>query len=1535
MVAGAMAVALLLASPAAAQDDGGGDHDEHPWDTDNLRYGGYTARSFNVPFHEYGGYSETACQSGVADAFFQAGGTVGAVNDFPYLDWDNDSDSWVEKEGGTRNRGCDEFVKQQDKMVSQIRSNGGYYLDLSGNLRRLTSNPPSRFSGRSLRLKYGSWTSKGDGFARTGAIGEVGDRSPYKIRVDGWATAPVGYYRAIFPSGTTWNVPKGTQNGRFGGNWHGTTRRSGSSLLTRVAKPDGGVSSREYLRMDSRLCPVGFHPRGEDSVDRIGSHTGRTLTGLSHLVGRTADRYWCRSDLRFDRRFQPENHTGVTKHPQAATREFTAYGRLNCYYTAFTAGSYGGAEGIRRDSSGGMVCSYLFPIPQCDSNNDGTADSDYTADELGKMRVGSAFNRNEGESCTTTTTTTTTSTTTTTTTTAVPGSPTPTTLPPLPDFGDDACVTVTLKIDENRTKNSKAEPGIQDSHQTLRGLRAPPAWDLDVTSPHPNTASPPRTDNSGCAYGPESRADHGRTADSAARKNAGAPDGALPTSSSAGVSTHPPHNQGFATAGTDYTGAVQNMAHRYASRVAENTCAAKRAEARLRLEMLEAEANIYKDWMSRYSVWAGGVKTAFSDWLNRNPALSTSSAANPTFNSYKHAVRRGLRRTYAARMETLYGGRESQSALVAGRSLSKPVVGSSWCGDVVSLVSSYARSVTALRTSATGVLSFGSAPVDPGSGPSAPAVNPLAAPRAGSVTSSTEGTEPKPPVYRTDNHSSSYCHTSGAVPRSGRIFGVWVTVTIDGDCTREVNGETVSGTTVTSSYSVSTLVTAAVAEVKATAIATYNSYTLTLSSGTWSQSLTVPSATGAAVCSSWRTSSCYVSETHPLHSSYVARLTGSSVDPVRFPTITTSPSNGTFANTSVNDLLGRYYASHPSRTGLKNTSASVRDATAAALGELTATATGGEGTLPAAFAVSVIPRTSQNAAAATADTERSQIDTAATTWRNAYTTAYDNAYAQAATDMGNTATTTIWNRFAWRYKTDTLAWGDYQEDTAATFSASAPMDGTGCDLIAVGLDGSVSVDATRLDYEGVPLGDPLAGSRYGVGSVFGERTAAQRTCKILRKRTPELILEYQPVPPPRWGLDASKGSAFWHVDYQPTPGAERFKLYGEAEVFAVKVSLADSVPVLCYAPEEALVAHVGAQGIDAVNKAVFREPDPSVGENEKHCFRHPSVSQPAFAFFDDTAHSAMDSVSVVWQQPTPKIVSKLGSTDDLKMMANTVNLVASSPVAYVDATRTSSFYGTYYTFPTGSTVESPSGWDITGHPTLTLASTFAQHVVQAKDTSGGTPTTESLVFKFVDCVFGIEDVAFVDNIASPYALLSKNGVVPSGWKQTYDSDPHNSPTWYYPAFSTYEGALRLDGRRDRNGDPITYRRNPQGGFAHPSHELENTPADGIGWGIVYEDRVNKQQPVWAIYAPPVPGDNTRLAIQVCGTNNLGAGGANPVAATGTPAARRIDTPASPPPASGAWAWKTAGWNYQDMVLANKPAKTDQTAAFPAPASDFL
>ena len=115
------------------------------------------------------------------------------------------------------------------------------------------------------------------------------------------------------------------------------------------------------------LCPSLFHPRGEDSYQRIGGSTGRSLTGLSHAVGRTADRFWCRSDLRYERKFKAEHHTGVTeaqRHPQArnmaAGTVFSAYGRLGCYYTAT-------APKLIRNSARAYECGYRFPMPRCDS----------------------------------------------------------------------------------------------------------------------------------------------------------------------------------------------------------------------------------------------------------------------------------------------------------------------------------------------------------------------------------------------------------------------------------------------------------------------------------------------------------------------------------------------------------------------------------------------------------------------------------------------------------------------------------------------------------------------------------------------------------------------------------------------------------------------------------------------------------------------------------------------------------------------------------------------------------------------------------------------------------------------------------------------------------------------------------------------------------------------------------------------------------------------------------------------------------------
>ena len=124
--AAAFLAAIALAAPAAADnhiDGGGNDTTVKPWDTDNLRYRGYSARNFRIPFHEYAGYAaftdnttfqsgaREACQSAIADGFFQTGGSVGAKNDFPVLS--KTGGSWGDSATGLRGSGCGDFVTNQ------------------------------------------------------------------------------------------------------------------------------------------------------------------------------------------------------------------------------------------------------------------------------------------------------------------------------------------------------------------------------------------------------------------------------------------------------------------------------------------------------------------------------------------------------------------------------------------------------------------------------------------------------------------------------------------------------------------------------------------------------------------------------------------------------------------------------------------------------------------------------------------------------------------------------------------------------------------------------------------------------------------------------------------------------------------------------------------------------------------------------------------------------------------------------------------------------------------------------------------------------------------------------------------------------------------------------------------------------------------------------------------------------------------------------------------------------------------------------
>ena len=1484
--AAVIAAAAVLSSPAAATEYDGNQGNTNDaalknWDSDNLRFSGYTSASFRIPSHSYGTsttarYSHAACgYGGIADGYYQ---TRTDVNDFPVLDYStNDFKAWTASD-----LPCDEFVRAQERMTTEAASNGGYWLDKNGNLRKTPL--PNRIGSRPASLRYSTWSEKGvftyltRGAAATNLGGKLyyyaSNTTPFPItsdthyhrRLDVFSADAPATDWAIYPSTATLNVVWGQQtNNATGRDLYSTPIYSAASLnsvskLGKIAATIGGSSLSNAIYLSApydaggAICPSGFHPRGEDSADRIGNTTGRTLSHLTHAEGQIADRYWCRSDLRFLRKFYPYTRPGVALHPQAqsmsATSAFLAYGRVNCFYTAnrlTSADPVPGSEttGLKSVGDNAYDCEYPYhPLPLCDPDPDNGSNTDwraYTKTEIVKAnRENLLFGKTAGAAC-------------------EEDAADP---PQQAGFAADACVTASLVIDENRIAGSDAVPGVAASDRTLAVATGRTAWDLDVTSPHPLTASGPRDttagtgDPDGCADGSESRADHASAPGDAARKQSPAPSYAA---SDRDDDAAPPND---ADGDIDYSGAVKNMAHRYASRVAENTCAAKLAEAEAELSLLELREDGFAQWLSDYKTAADTNASRYSSYT-RTPQQSGSGLAILRFNDIE-----ANKATYAALLATRYTNLSSALAAAktaydtatdrtAGSSRAAVITTSSDSGCAAHYDREIARLKTLFSSAETSATGNGAAGIKEEQ--NAVTQTRLVSPPAVSVTT-TVNSYSVPDISAVESRRESR-----TVCLDEEVFGGCWRAAADGE-TCMVNGVETSNCPGRTRVEVTVYYTCPGGSYTVSGTVSGRYKTSTRSSSF--------SATYAAAARGESTSSSCpnfaVQSGATYASGAAAYVRGTPGTASSLPSVASVAAPDTLRALGKVSLLGNYYLSHGDRANLEAAAASDRN-------------------------------TAGNSLSVTAGSAPSGSPQKIEDYQTAYKTAYDTAYSQAEGHMSGTA----WDSFDWRYETSTLAWVSYQEDPATTYSASTatPRDGTGCDLITVASDGSVSVEATRLDYET---------SSYGKGSVYSTRTDAQRTCKIRRTRTPELLLEYQPSRPS--GTDASKAATFWHVDYQPTPAAERFKLYDEAEVFAVKVFLADRAPVLCYQPGEALVAHVAAKGIDAVNKAVFRNASGFAGGNKKHCYRHPSTAQlgtprrPAFAFFDDTAHSAMHSVSVVWQQPNPKIVSKLGSTDHLKMMANTVSLVASSPVAYDDATRTSSFYGTYYTFPTDNSVNSPSGWNITGHPTLTLTSTFTQHQVQAKDAAAKTPSTHTMVFKFIDCVFGIEDVAFVDNIASPYALLSdENGVVPPRWKQTYDRDPHNSPTWYYPAFSTYEGALRLDGRRYSNGDLITYGRNTQGGFAHPSYDLENTAADGIGWGIVYEDKVGKQQPVWAIYAPPVPGDNTLTAIEVCGANNLGTRGRNPMPT----ATRRIGTPATPPPASGVWSWKTSAWNYQD------------------------
>ena len=1493
-----------------------------------------------------------ACGSGgVADAFFQTGGPVGARNDFPVLSVSDNGGIFavsglaVADGSGVRNRGCAAFVDGQLAMASRANGNGGYYLDSGGVLRKISGDA---MSGRSIAAKspsYVGWAwSKGSGSGR-GGVGDVSRATsedstiPTGVKVYGiqaysvtrgsacgvndsggvaLASTTADYYLARTDnalasrgnSGTFERVSHVQPSGgwepadakisaenervyRNGGNWFGLAHRGkcGQDRFLYSTQDQGSDSSA------SAFCPSGMHPRGQDGVYVIGSSTGRTLSSLTESGEvEKADKHWCRSDVRYKIAMVAQNHgtgysapSGVTV-PAAGTK-FTAYGRIGCYNTAIT---------LQTASSS---CVYGYPVPMCTDAatrqkrnwNSTELNSYYTSGSTDIFPATSDGNTICSQKTVQNTVT---------------------------GFSADPCVIADFEIYENRIPGVAARPGVILSHRTVT-YNSP--WNLHITSAHPQTASPPRdtTDPSGCADGVESRADHGtRINSSDTALPAGSPDRkssnaakaetaasvTLPSLSGLLNSQPPPDHSD-----DRFQNMKKNLAHRYASNIAEHTCDVKQKEAEAVLALLKDRAEKFSGTASssfakRYHSQASTQELAYS---YQKYLLSLTAATYPTVVSTTYPyvegyytswynTNRPLRLEHFRLKETRWSNlkeaietaRQAHKITTDAASVNTTFTGSCtdhYDNEIERLEDFFSDTKTggagkiffdAIRPSEED-LEYSTIEISEnvcGTGYYGVLRCSINTREIVSIPGATE--PPKRENTQTNGAvawdadltvSGESCYPQGD---SGNRC-IYIDTTIPTPCVLFLcNVRYGLGYNYTTEYGTHS--------ATLTTKVSYNGSTTTITT----------SCTGLSAS---RTTSPYHNGeiyhgdcTHTTdNEKEISKALGTSIYLPAVPAPKTLPLIQPTDPVDLNkaSVLGTYYHEHAARDSLESESDALR-------------------------------RSSTDALTLRFGNLGSNPDSKVSIWRDAYKTAYDNAYTQAINDMGGTNATT-WSSFDWRYETSTLAWLGYQEDPATTYSESVtiPKDGTGCDLINIAVNGEVTVEATRLDFET---------AQYGTSAEYGTRTAEARTCKVLRRRTPELQLMYAPATVPTTvdqhkkadkRLDANtteSNSEFYYVDYQPTTTSDRLKLGEETEIFAVEVLLDDSVPVLCYQPGDALVAHVGARGVDAVSNAVFSGASGYANGEKAHCYSHSGLpqSQAVFVWFDDTAHSAMASVNVEWQDPQPadpKIVSKVGSTDDLKMMANSVILTANN-VPYDDSTRTTSFYGTYYTFPATA---SPSGWDISNHPTLNLTSRFTQHQVQAKDRANRTsPITHDMVFKFVDCKFEIDDVAFVDNIASPYAFD-----MPSNWKQNFDSNPHTAPIWYYPAFARYEGDRRLDGRTDSDDNPITYGRNSQGGFQHPSYALEGTPSDGIGWGILYEDRVGQQQPVWAIYAPPAPTrvSNTQHGLRapqvadLCGANTLNNSGNNPV-----PTGVRIGTPATlPPPASGNWAWTTAAWNSKD------------------------
>ena len=1359
---------------------------------------------------------------------------------------------------------CSDFVAAQELAVSGAR-HGGYFLDHRGVLRQ---NLPGRIYVRSYDTER--WPVQGGKFRIDADAASDGySLASYAASID-YYTGSRELKNTVFrvDGDVSFAVPHSIE-------LVVNTQKSGNVYSWSPVFPAStGVTAATAVRLKNfeytYLCPSGFHPRGEDAVRRIGNGTGRTLSSLDEAVEtRLADQYWCRSDVRKQIWYEPEftNKTcGPDPRPTCPpgvtvpTKEFQAYGRVGCYYTATgleTTGMRRGSRSVQGTLKN--TCAYIYPVPQCTENGtkqhisnmshwhagpletpqvfpfasdgstpcestprctqNGGVKRDFTQAELRAYRAarGASFApASDGSTpCS-----------------AVAAST-------AADFTAVACVTAILEVFENRPKGFNAEPGVRADHRTVSADAANPAFDLDVAAAHPGTASPPRaaSDPSGCADGSEARADHG-AASSAARKNTAAADATttdtktLPKSSASVNSQHPPHSKNFGSAGTDYTGAVRNMAHRFASDVAENNCAAKKTEAELVLALGKARADMFSraasgsdlgGYAARYAAAVESNRKLFSNaspkgYKERMEAVVADASIHKGywlswFNTNKAALisratgKKTAGENFKSALDTARANYKSTADAVALRSFSSGSCLAPWNSEIARIAGAFSSADTAFASSIATAKNAYHTSYD------SYVQSTFAATTAGPTSS--ESVSRSNPFYETAVSITSYYCKVGQGTRDGSqckrsesyTARVPLTATERTQCEDFINAsETLSDAEKSRSIRAHcqtktvtltrTITTAAHRNYSRSAAQTVT-YTTT---GRYNDATNpVSSSCSARISKSWTSE-----QTEPLWpngrctppKSQTARhydAVGASPALPSAPTrlaAASYPSAPAAVPAHKAALLGKYNPANAARNNLNSSTASARDTAADNLGTLTSATSG------------AVTKTSFAASAVTAPyglaSSRTSVETEAGDYKTVYTGAYNTAYSAALRDMGSTASTTTWNNFVWSYDASSLVWGGYLADE------NQPTRSRGCYLIDVAADGKTTVQTARMDYE--------TGS-YAIGETYSVLFSGDRNCKVRRTRTPQLNLKYQPANPD--GTDGSLAPGYFRTDYQPTSSDERFKLAAETEVFAVRAKVADSPPVFCGTtlPADGYLSHTAGRmaSVPAViakdrwrsaaqlATTVLRPTSNPPAVAEDHCFARPRLTaadRPRLVVFDDTAHSDMD---LVYLQKDPADTTG-------------INLFTGGPFTKYaletyrypgDNNQQSVFYGTIWEPP--DNLGSSTGWNILddNNPATDLNTKIKNRIVaRDKTASPNLPAVPAdTTFKYVsamsfdigflDCRPDIENVVFIGKIVSATAASNQAndyaGITSAG------GYPMDAPVWYYPTWNEIKGEEREDG----------------------------------------------------------------------------------------------------------------------------------------------